>query len=47
MSRTYKAVQVTKPDKLKVIERAIIEPGSFERCSEASPSRVAFIAGGP
>ncbi len=26
MSRTYKAVQVTKPGKLEVVERAIIEP---------------------
>src|SRR2546427_3184600 len=26
MSRTYKAVQVTKPGKLEVVERAIVEP---------------------
>src|SRR5258707_15341097 len=27
MTRTYKAVQVTKPGKLEVVERAMIEPG--------------------
>jgi propanol-preferring alcohol dehydrogenase len=26
MSRTYKAVQVTKPGKLEVVERTIVEP---------------------
>lgn len=26
MSRTYKAVQVTQPGKLEVVERAIVEP---------------------
>jgi hypothetical protein len=27
MSRTYKAVQVTKPGTLELVERPIVEPG--------------------